>query len=250
MRSALICIYKITSINKGIYIGQTTDSKERFNTYMRLDCKSQSRLYNSLKKHGVENHTFEIIHILEKCDLTKSEIREELNRLEIHYIKEFNCFSGDNDKFGLNLTRGGDNKEWSKESREKSSKKAIIRLSNPENHPMYNKHQKKETKDKISSKNKGCVRSEESKQKQKETIEKNGGVWNKGKIGIHTEKGIEIIRNSKLGKPMSLDSIKKRNETYKNKPQDEKDAKIEKFNNTMNNKTQEEKNIIYDKISL
>jgi group I intron endonuclease len=120
-KTFIIGIYKITSPTGSIYIGQSTDINERWGGYIGLHCESQKRLYNSLKKHGVENHTFDIIHILDIGNLTKSEIIAELNKLEIYYIKEFNSFSDDNNEFGLNLTRGGDNKEWSKESRKKLS---------------------------------------------------------------------------------------------------------------------------------
>ena len=55
-------IYKITSPSDKIYIGQTTRPvEERFNEYKLLKCKDQKLIYESLLKHGVENHKFEII---------------------------------------------------------------------------------------------------------------------------------------------------------------------------------------------
>jgi group I intron endonuclease len=57
-------IYKISSPTKKIYIGQSIDIERRFKEYKKLYCKPQRKLYFSLKKHGIENHIFEII---EEC---------------------------------------------------------------------------------------------------------------------------------------------------------------------------------------
>jgi len=61
----MVGIYKILSPTGKIYIGQSTNIKKRWEWYQKLYCKSQTKLYNSLKKYGYENHTFEII---EECD--------------------------------------------------------------------------------------------------------------------------------------------------------------------------------------
>ena len=68
-------------------------------------------LYNSLKKHGIENHKFEIL-----CQCS----RQELNNLEVYYIELYQCF---NSKYGLNLQSGGNSKiKFSDETRAKMSK--------------------------------------------------------------------------------------------------------------------------------
>lgn len=59
-----IGIYKITSPTGKIYIGQTRRLHKRLTSYERLDCKTQTKLYNSLKFYGWEAHKFEIIHEL------------------------------------------------------------------------------------------------------------------------------------------------------------------------------------------
>ena len=105
-----ICgIYKITSPNGGIYIGQSVNILSRKSRYVNILCKGQSRVYRSLMKYGWETHTFEIIH---ECD------RDELNELERYYIKLYDTF---NTKHGLNLTNGGDSasREISEETRTK-----------------------------------------------------------------------------------------------------------------------------------
>jgi group I intron endonuclease len=87
-------IYKITSTSGRIYMGQTIDIKRRKTTYSKYRCKGQKRLYDSLVKHGWENHLFEIL-----------EEREEdysLNEREIYWIKVFDSY-----KNGLNMTEGG-----------------------------------------------------------------------------------------------------------------------------------------------
>lgn len=77
----MIGIYKITSPKKRVYIGQSIDIQYQFATYKRMDCKGQTRLYASLKKHGVEKHTFEIIC---ECELN------ELNEKERYYQELYN----------------------------------------------------------------------------------------------------------------------------------------------------------------
>lgn len=52
-------VYMIMSPNGKKYIGSTTKTfKDRWRYYHTLHCKTQIKLYNSLKKYGVENHIF------------------------------------------------------------------------------------------------------------------------------------------------------------------------------------------------
>lgn len=60
----MIGIYKITNPNNKIYIGQSINIEKRWNDYKKLNCKSQTKLYNSLKKYSWEQHKHEII---EEC---------------------------------------------------------------------------------------------------------------------------------------------------------------------------------------
>ena len=74
-KEKIIGIYKITSPSGKIYIGQSLDIHYRWNVqYFKLKCKSQTKLYESFLEHGVENHTFEIIHTLESFDSNKLEL--------------------------------------------------------------------------------------------------------------------------------------------------------------------------------
>ena len=72
----MIGIYKITSPTGKIYIGQSKELKRRIKSYQSCKCISQTRLYRSFLKHGVDNHKFEIICT---CNL------DELNNLERYY---------------------------------------------------------------------------------------------------------------------------------------------------------------------
>lgn len=86
----MIGIYKITNPDNKVYIGQSINIKNRFYHYSLLHCKSQIKLYCSLKKYGINNHKFEILHI---CDI------KQLNELERYYQELFEVVG----KYGLNL---------------------------------------------------------------------------------------------------------------------------------------------------
>jgi len=60
----MVGIYKIVSPSNKIYIGQSTNIDQRWYYYKKLYCKSQTKLYYSLKKYTPEKHNFIII---EEC---------------------------------------------------------------------------------------------------------------------------------------------------------------------------------------
>lgn len=146
----MIGIYKITSPSGKIYIGQSINIEKRLIKYRNLHCKEQTHLYNSLKKYGFDNHSFEIII---ECT------QEELNYLEIFYIDLHKSF---NSKFGLNLREGGRGGRMSEETKQKMS---ILRKGNK--HALGKKHSE-ETKKRCGEARKGKTRSEETKKKMSE----------------------------------------------------------------------------------
>lgn len=108
-------IYKVTNlIDNKIYIGQTTQSlTERWQQHCHRSPSQtyKSHLHSAIQKYGKEHFLIEI--------LDKTETLEELNRLEIFYIQQFDCLSPK----GYNLLRGGLNKICHPETRLKISQK-------------------------------------------------------------------------------------------------------------------------------
>lgn len=107
----MITIYKITSPTGKIYIEQTKDYRKRINHYRILNCRTQYRLHNSLKKYGFNNHIFEV---LEEVNISLADIREQ------HWIAQYKCYWKDENK-GLNLNRGGDRPNHTQETKDKIS---------------------------------------------------------------------------------------------------------------------------------
>jgi group I intron endonuclease len=141
----MIGIYKIISPSNKIYIGQSTNIEERFNTYKYLPkIKSQTKLYNSIKKYGCDSHIFEIIEI---CDIDK------LNERERYYQDFYDVL---NPEIGLNCRLTNSTGKVGKLSEETKEK---IRQHN------LGKKVSDETKEKISQKNKGRVYGEEVRNK-------------------------------------------------------------------------------------
>lgn len=120
-------IYKITSPTGKVYIGQAVNLRVRLREYKKLlsKIKTQIKLYNSLLKHGVENHQFDII---EYCS------KDQLNCSERFWQDEFDVLG----KNGLNciLQECGEKRRIvSDETRQKISESLSNRVG--ELHPMY-----------------------------------------------------------------------------------------------------------------
>ena len=99
----IVCgIYKITNIkNKMCYIGQAKNIKERLREHMKhglgIDCPSNNKLYELMKKDGLEAFTFEV---LEECDPSL------LNEKEKFYIDLYDsCNNGLNNNKGIGLNK-------------------------------------------------------------------------------------------------------------------------------------------------
>lgn len=106
----MIGIYKITNPKDKVYIGQSVDITHRLGKYKRLNgnISAQKKIYNSLIKYGIENHSFEV---LEECNI------EQLNEKEIYYIEKYDSF-----KNGLNMQIGGKSSPKSEEFKQKLRK--------------------------------------------------------------------------------------------------------------------------------
>jgi group I intron endonuclease len=138
-------IYKITNtINGMIYIGQTIQTLEdRWRQHRK---KSSTCLYlkRAFEKHGIDNFIFEMI-----CSCNN----EELDKLEIHYMNEFNSIVPN----GYNLREGGNSGRHNEETKKKISEavKEKNRMIGAKPHPQLGKPIKEETKKKISEALKG-----------------------------------------------------------------------------------------------
>lgn len=197
----MIGIYKITSPEKKVYIGQSINIEERFKSYKRLNCKNQIKLYNSFLKYGINKHFFEIIC---QCDIL------DLNDKERYYQDLY--FSIGNKGLNCKLTTSKDKSgKLSNEIKNKISiahigKKQSIeqRIKNSNNKKgnknMLGKNHSTETKNKISQKLIGCKLSEFTRLK----------MSNSKKNKIFSELHKENIRLAKKGKDwLSLEQREK-----------------------------------------
>lgn len=123
-------VYKIENMLNGkVYIGQTIQTlKRRISEHVSVSKKqSNLYLYNAMKKYGVDNFNYSII---DECDN-----RDELNELEIYYIKKYNST---NAEFGYNYASGGYGGGTKGYKHSKESKK-LMSKNTKENHPFAGK---------------------------------------------------------------------------------------------------------------
>lgn len=149
----MIGIYKILSPSGRVYIGQSWNIKNRFQSYGSQHIRRQPKLFASLKKYGKAAHLFEIIH-----ELPKDISQRELDRYESFYIDQhIDCgFEM------LNIKGGGSRGKMPKESMDKTvaTKKAKGIRSG-----MLGKTHSEATKRKMSEAAKGKPKSESMKEK-------------------------------------------------------------------------------------
>lgn len=150
---------RTNKINGKKYIGQVTTNrfKERQNRWNNLNLPYAGNVINNArKKYGIDAFDFEI---LKECK------DEELNQLEMYYIKELNTKV----PYGYNMTDGGGGKSGftvSHETKQKISesligkklseetRKKMSEAQKGEKHWNYGKHLPEETRKKMSEANK------------------------------------------------------------------------------------------------
>lgn len=134
-------IYKITSPHNKIYIGQSWNIKDRWRRYKYSSTKRQHKLYNSFQKHGIENHIFEIIHLLDE-NITQI----QLDYHEVFFWKLYITMGYEM----LNIREPSSRGKLSDETKKKMSENM-----SGEKHFYYGKHFTEEHKRKISLGNLG-----------------------------------------------------------------------------------------------
>lgn len=117
-----IGIYKLTSPNGKIYIGQSVNLHRRINRYKLLDCKHQYALYNSIIKYGWDNFKIEILW----SSNDKTNYNYVLNQLEKDFINLYDCLSPN----GYNLKEGGGVFRFSDETKSRMSEGQKLRRLN------------------------------------------------------------------------------------------------------------------------
>jgi group I intron endonuclease len=165
MRQIIKGIYKITSPNNKIYIGQSIDILNRFSSHRSKNIYKLKKLHASFNSYGINNHKFDIISVLPNdCE------QDVLNKYEQIYMDFYrNC----NIEL-LNIKEGGNG---------------------------YGKHSE-ETKKIIKEKRAKQIFSEESKSKRINTLKKviHTKEWN-AKVGLaQIGKVISEITKVKLRK--------------------------------------------------
>lgn len=221
-------IYKITSPNNKIYIGQTINWYKRKKDYKNSRFKKQIKLWRSCQAHNWNPvDTFEII---EECIC--GENKKQLNEREKYWVEFYDTHIS-----GLNCNDGGNGNLGHKFSEESIKKMCVSQKKRFENmtekqREIFNKKnlgrkqsieeiQKRrikntgkkrsnEFKKEMSKLHSGRILSEEHKKKLSE-IKKGKTTWNKG-IPCSNEKK-EKLRLVNLGKKISQETIDKRNET-------------------------------------
>lgn len=75
-------LYRITSPTGKVYIGQSINLQQRLQAYFNLYgfLKSQSKIYASLQKHGVQKH---IIEVIELCEVALLNERERYHKEQV-----------------------------------------------------------------------------------------------------------------------------------------------------------------------
>lgn len=115
-------IYKYTSPNGRIYIGQTTEERRRRRTFLNLN-KSYGgdKIDAARKKYKPENFEYEIL--FEGKFATKEEATLKLDELEEYYITIFDTY-----KNGYNMTFGGYTTRGFSFSEEQKKEMSIARM--------------------------------------------------------------------------------------------------------------------------
>ena len=184
-------IYKISTSDDKIYIGQTINLEDRKKRYRNGSCKGQILIHRHIKKYGWDNLLFEVIEITEI---------DNLNDREMFWIDYYKSNYNRYKLNGLNLTDGGEGAKGHITSETTKEKLRQHRLG---------KKLSDETKEKISATLKGNVMPKQTKEKIRQArIGKKHTIEIKEKIS-NSMKGIERAKHTVDSKQKLSDSQKK-----------------------------------------
>ena len=158
-------IYKVTSPNGKIYVGQTINLKHRRSAYRTNNFKKQIKLWRNCQTYNW--NPLDTLEIIEECICEND--KTVLNEREIYWIKELRAFGPK----GLNCTKGGEGHiglHPSIETRKKMSLAGLGRKFSEERNKKLSNFRKtfkysKESKEKMSKSKLGKQATEETKEK-------------------------------------------------------------------------------------
>jgi hypothetical protein len=201
----MICVYKITSPSKRVYIGSTNNFNKRISRYKNLDCKEQVRLYNSFLKYGVDKHKFEIV-----CECNLNDLRQK----EAYYGNLFNCLG----KYGLNckIPKHGENYRCvSEETRERNRIASTGKTHSEETKiKMRGRKLTIEQIEKLVKSRKGKKHNEEAKLKMRKPRSEEGKTNMRGKL--RSEEHRRKLSEANSGKNLSEETKRKLSKVLKN----------------------------------
>lgn len=200
----MVGIYKITNPKGRVYVGQSVDIEKRIRRYKVLSVKTkgQTKIWRSLKKYGVENHTFEVLLI---CN------ESQLNRWERFFQEMFDCVDN-----GLNCryTKSGDKSG-------RVSKETLKRMSEAQkgNNNWLGRKHSDESKEKIRQKATGRKFSKEVNKKKASRGSFGIGKesWSKGKFGKEHPKAKAVVAYNHMW-CIAFDTVKEAAEYFGRSP--------------------------------
>ena len=196
----MIGIYKITSQSGRIYIGQSKNINQRFDYYKRLKCRTQIRVYRSLLKYGIENHTFDVIeecspNLLNERERYWQDFYDVLGKkgLNCNLVAYNNCPKVLSEETKIRISNSLMGTKHTEESKRKIIKGLIGRSVSEETRKKISESNKNkkfsiERRKKISDALKGRKISKEALVKRSKSI--SGDKHYKSKIIINTQNGV------------------------------------------------------------
>lgn len=212
----IVGIYGLRNkVNNKWYVGQSVDVYDRWNSYRKLKCRSQRKLFHALSKYGFD--TFEKT-LIEPCE----NVQWILDYREMYWIRILDSINN-----GYNIREGGQGGKHSEETKRRMSLAATGKKKPPFSAEWKNNMRKallgrkhsEETKEKIRQAHLGMKTSAETKQKLR-TINLGKSMSDfvkqkirqkvKGrKLPPRSEEWCNKISKAKTGKKLSLEHRQK-----------------------------------------